>query len=101
MNKKIIVIIFVMFQVSALEAVENDVLKGRDVFMQKCMGCHGEAGEGKLTGQPNFKEGDAFFKSESVLIDIIREGKGVMPSFNGLLSDEEIRNVVVYIKTFL
>ena len=86
---------------SALEAVENNASKGHEVFMQKCMGCHGESGVGKLPDQPNFKKGDAFFKSDSALIDIIREGKGVMPSFNGILSEEDIRNVVVYIKTFL
>lgn len=101
MVKHITLLCFIFLQMAALQAVANDVDRGRDVFMQKCMGCHGEAGEGKLTGQPNFKEGQAFFRSESALADIIREGKGVMPSFNGLLTDEDIRNVVAYVRTFL
>lgn len=101
MAKNILLVFFCFSQMLVLYADANDVDKGREVFIQKCMGCHGEAGEGKLPGQPNFKEGQAFFKSESALTDIIRDGKGVMPSFNGLLSDEDIRNVVAYIRNFL
>lgn len=98
---KILLVIFLLLQMSALKAIENDVNKGHAVFLEKCMGCHGESGDGKLPGQPNFSKGDAFYKSDSALIDIIREGRGVMPSFNGVLTDEEIRNVVAYVKAFL
>jgi len=101
MMNKIILVIFMLLQISTLEAEENNVSKGHEVFMQKCMGCHGESGNGQLPGQPNFNKGDAFFKSDSALIDVIREGRGVMPSFDGLLSEEDIRNVVAYIKAFL
>lgn len=69
--------------------------------MRECMACHGAAGEGKLPGLPNFKEDQTLFKTDSALGDIIRDGKGVMPSFNGLLKDEDIRNVVAYLRTFL
>jgi len=101
MVKVIPFVLFVLLQLSFFTAMANDLAKGREIFIQKCMGCHGEAGQGKLPGQPNFNEGEAFFKSESVLIDIVRDGKGVMPSFNGLLSEEDIRNVVAYVKNSL
>lgn len=94
-------IIMVFLQFFAWDLMANDVFKGREIFMRECMACHGAAGEGKLPGLPNFKEGQALFKTDSALIDIVRDGKGVMPSFNGLLSDEDIRNVVAYLRTFL
>jgi len=101
MNKKFIFVFFVFLQIYALQALANDVFQGREVFMRECMACHGESGEGKLPGLPNFKEGQTLFKTDSALIDIVRDGKGVMPSFNGLLTDEDIRNVVAYLRSFL
>jgi len=101
MKKQILFIIFVLMQMIIMHASANDVFKGREVFMRECMVCHGAAGEGKLPGLPNFKESKSLFKTDATLINIIRDGKGVMPSFNGLLSDEDIRNVVAYVRTFL
>lgn len=101
MNKKITLFIFVLLQVYSFQVIANNVFKGREVFMRECMACHGESGEGKLPGLPNFKEGQTLFKTDSALIDIVRDGKGVMPSFNGLLTDEDIRNVVAYLRSFL
>ena len=101
MINKLILVVFILLQMSALKALEINMSEGHEIFIQKCMACHGESGDGKLPGQPNFSKGDAFYKSDSVLIDVNREGKGVMPGFDGVLSEEEIRNVVAYIKTFL
>ena len=94
-------VIFILLQSVVVQANAVDVDQGREIFLQKCMGCHGEAGDGKLPGPPNFKEGEAFFKSETNIMDIVRDGKGVMPAFGGLLSDEDIRNVAAYVKNFL
>lgn len=101
MAKKNIFLLFLLFQIFASQVIANDVFKGREVFMRECMACHGASGEGKLPGLPNFKEGQTLFKTDSVLIDIVRDGKGVMPSFNGLLTDDDIRNVVAYLRSFL
>jgi len=101
MYKKATLVFFILLQICTLQAVASDVFKGREVFMRECMACHGESGEGKLPGLPNFKEGQTLFKTDSALIDIVRDGKGVMPSFNGLLTDEDIRNVVAYLRSFL
>ena len=101
MLRVIILLNFIFLQLVEVPVFAEDMEKGREIFLQKCMGCHGDAGEGKLPGQPNFKEGEIFSKSQSALFDIVRDGKGVMPSFGGLLTDEDIRNVVAYVKNFL
>lgn len=78
-----------------------DVFNGREIYLRECMSCHGEAGEGNMPGLPNFKEGQTLFKTDNLLIDAIRDGKGIMPGFNGLLTDDDIRDVAAYIRTFL
>lgn len=82
-------------------AHSNDVFNGKEVFIRECMACHGAAGEGIMPGMPNFKEGKTLFKSDNELMDIIGGGRGIMPSFNGLISDEDIRDVTAYLRTFL
>jgi len=81
--------------------VASDVFNGREVFMRECMACHGASGEGSMPGLPNFKEGATLYKNDNELTDIIRDGRGIMPSFNGLLTDDDIRDVVAYLRTFL
>ena len=44
MINKIILVIFVLLQMSVLEAVENNMREGHEIFIQKCMACHGESG---------------------------------------------------------
>lgn len=79
----------------------GDVFKGKELYTRHCMGCHGPSGEGMMPGLPNFSRGEQMFKTDSQLIDAIRDGNGVMPSFNGLLDDEQISDVVAYLRTFL
>jgi len=84
-----------------IQGIASDVFAGREIYLRDCTACHGESGEGKMPGLPNFKEGQTLFKTDAMLMDIIRDGKGIMPSFGGLLTDEDIRNVAAYLRTFL
>ena len=92
-------LLVVMFLPQIIQA--SDVFNGKEVFIRECMACHGAAGEGNMPGLPNFKEGKTLFKNDNDLMDIIRDGRGIMPSFNGLISDEDIRDVTAYLRTFL
>ena len=79
----------------------GDVFHGKEVYIRECMVCHGAAGEGSMPGLPDLKQGRALFKTDKEIVDIIHDGKGIMPSFNGLLSDEDIIDVTAYLRTFL
>lgn len=79
----------------------GDVFKGKEVYQRHCMGCHGGSGEGIMPGMPNFARGDRLFRTDRELEDAIRDGNGVMPSFNGLLDDDDMRDVVAFLRTFL
>jgi len=79
----------------------GDVFKGQELYTRHCAGCHGLSGEGEMPGLPNFARADKLIKTDSQLADVIRAGNGVMPSFNGRLTDEDIYDIVAYIRTFL
>lgn len=82
-------------------AMALDLEKGRTIYERHCMGCHSPAGQGMMPNMPNFERGDRLFKTDRELIDAVRDGNGIMPSFNGILDDRELEDVVAYLRTFL
>ena len=44
--------------------------------------------------------GQGLMKSDQQLLAFVKKGKLVMPGFNGVLSDEEILDIIAYIRTF-
>jgi len=73
---------------------------GRQLYEIHCVGCHGETGYSIDPTVPSFASGDVLFLMDSELLDRIRDGKDGMPSFRGMLSDNEIRDVIAYLRTF-
>lgn len=93
---------------------------GKGVYASHCAACHGA----KLEGQPNWRErradgrlpapphdvtGHTWHHPDAVLLNIIRHGMqpGVtappgyqsdMPAYEGILSEQEMRAVLAYIK---
>ena len=69
---------------------------------QKCIGCHGPDGKGKTKGTPNFT--DAAWqkaKTDSELAEGIKKGSvPKMPAFGTKLSDDEVKALVSYVRTF-
>lgn len=67
----------------------------------KCVTCHGADGKGKVKGTPNFSDA-AWQKKEKdgELIEAIKKGKKPMPPYAGKLSDDEIKALVAYVRTF-
>ena len=72
---------------------------GRAIYEMHCVGCHGEGGRSVDPTVPSFANGDALFMMDSELLDRIRQGNETMPAFRGLLSDQEIRDVISYLRT--
>ena len=72
---------------------------GAEIFQRHCVSCHGESGEGVMPGVPNFKRGEGLMQPDRVLAEHVRMGKMVMPAFQGLLREEEIYDVIAYLRT--
>jgi mono/diheme cytochrome c family protein len=77
-----------------------DASPGASIFSASCAGCHGATGGGgvgpKLAGQV---VGD--FPDVEDEIAVVTDGRRSMPSFDGRLSPEKIRQVVEYTRTDL
>ena len=91
---------------------------GRTLYLQHCASCHGE----QLQGQPDWQKrkqdgllpapphdatGHTWHHSDDQLFDITKMGvqalvpgyRSAMPAFGGVLSDQEIRAILAYIKS--
>lgn len=80
-------------------ACAADTKSGATIYQHHCQNCHGVSGQGDFPGMPDFSRGEGLFQPNSTLMNTIKRGKGVMPAFEGLLTDEEILDVIAYLRT--
>ncbi len=78
------------------------VKHGEAVFKAQCIGCHSkEAGDTTPFGPPNLHgvvgRNPGITPAEATAT--IKQGKGIMPSFEGKLNGSDINDVVAYLKT--
>ena len=98
-----------------ITATKEDIKKGRDIYLENCVWCHGLEGKGDGVAAPwlvvkptNFQSGN--FKIRSTLPEMpptdgdllltVRYGMpgSSMPSYEGILSEQEQSHVVAYIR---
>ena len=80
-------------------AFASDIFGGREVYELHCQTCHGMAGQPMEPGVPDFSRGESLYVPDVDLVQRLRDGGGHLPSYRGLLTDEELRDVVAYIRT--
>jgi len=92
-------------------APAGDPAAGKAVFVNNCMVCHGADGRGDGPASAGLNPKPANFhdpsraSAEERQVSIVTNGGAaaklspVMPSFNDSLSQQEIRNVVAYIRS--
>jgi cytochrome c6 len=85
---------------AALPAAADDAAA---LYKSKCQVCHGADGKGSAAGQKlgvrDFRSPEVQKESDAALIKITKEGKGKMPKFEGKLTDDQIKDLVKYIRT--
>ncbi|MFN8122187.1 MAG: c-type cytochrome [Thermoleophilia bacterium] len=75
----------------------GDATAGKAVFTANCAGCHtlSDAGASGQVG-PNL---DDLKPDEATVKTTVTNGRGVMPSFKGTLSDQQIADVAAYVSS--
>jgi mono/diheme cytochrome c family protein len=77
---------------------------GADTYKSKCQMCHAADGSGntpagKSTKVNPFTSPDVVKMSDDDLIAVTKKGKNKMPAYAGKLSDDQIKDVIAYIRT--
>jgi cytochrome c6 len=86
-------------------AESNPSSPGQALFKSRCALCHGEDGRGKTNLGLQMKAFD--LNSEKVqkstnaqLKDVIENGKGNMPPFQAQLTDQQVNELLKYVRHF-
>jgi cytochrome c6 len=77
---------------------------GADMFKSKCAMCHGPDGKGQTAMGKNLNlrdlgSAEVQSQSDTDLTNIITNGKGKMPKYDGKLTGDQITDVVKFIRT--
>lgn len=77
----------------------GDVDKGGKLYARYCVTCHGADGVNVMPDAPNFAHSERLLRPDVFILAAIKEGKNAMPAFQGMLKDEDIMNVIAYLRT--
>lgn len=80
-------------------AVAADPVQGAQLYNQHCAICHGANGMSVMAGAPNFARKERVFQPDAVLLNSVKFGKNAMPGFTGMLRDQQILDIIAYIRT--
>jgi mono/diheme cytochrome c family protein len=83
----------------------DELAATRELYSKNCVNCHKETGEGgrkEIDGEkikvPNFKDPRVSAEKDDEYIKHIEKGGDGMPAYKGKISDEEIKNLVSFIR---
>ena len=89
-------------------AIGADLAKGKKVYTDKCLKCHGEKGRGDGPKAEDLEKKPADYTdkakmskfTDADLKKVVKEGKKPMPAYGKKLSDKDIDDVITYVRTF-
>ena len=75
------------------------------LYKSKCAACHGADGSGTATGKKlgthEFTSPDVQGMSDDDLSKAIAEGKGKMPAYRKGLSEQQVKDLVAYVRSLM
>lgn len=90
---------FFMLAFGPVTSRAADTIKGGELYAVHCASCHGPSGMSVMLGAPNFARGESLMQPDPLLLISIKNGKGAMPAYQGILNDQNILDVIVYLRT--
>lgn len=97
MKVMISVMVFSLVMALAVPAVAEDAAA---LYKSKCQVCHGPDGKGSAAGQKmGAKPFSEVKASDKELVEITQNGKNKMPAYKDKLTEEQINELVKYVRT--
>ena len=90
----------VLFMFCSMNAMAADVFSGETIYNKRCEQCHSSDGRGLMPTMPDFSRAEKLMAPDTHLYSQISSGKGICPSYKGVLDRQEILDVIVYLRTF-
>lgn len=84
---------------AAVPAMAGNPIKGKKVFEDNCVNCHGADGTAIVPGTPNFGRGERMEKPDAMLLNTVRNGSNVMPAWRGIIQDADLLDAIAYVRT--
>lgn len=94
-----VILLVVFFQRNIFAGEDKKVkelLRGKEIYHERCAACHGVDGNSVLPNAPSFAKGEKMDKSDKELLQTIRHGKDVMPAWKETLTEKEMTEVLNY-----
>ncbi len=95
----IMALVLIVMLCASGAAFAADPTKGRAIYATHCQNCHGSNGAGQFPGMPDFSRGESLFRPDIELVRVIYSGRGMMPAYRGMFTEEELLDVVAYLRT--
>lgn len=83
----------------ATAAQAADPGRGGTLYASHCAICHGAQGQPVWPGTPDFRRAGALMKPDAQLLATLRIGRGVMPAYQGILRNQDMHDVMAYLRT--
>lgn len=85
--------------VVAWPARAADPGKGGALYAVHCAGCHGPRGDPVWPGAPDFRRPGALMKTDAQLLTLLRQGRGLMPSYLAVMKEREMLDLMAFLRT--
>lgn len=92
-------LLFVCFALASVASVAADPTKGGALYATHCALCHGPRGDPIWPGAPDFRRPGALLKTDAQLVALLRQGRGAMPAYLGVLRDRELYDLLAHLRT--
>ncbi len=84
---------------AATPARAADPGKGGALYAVHCATCHGERGEPVWPGAPDFRRPGVLMKTDNQLLALLRQGRGLMPSYLAVMKEREMLDLMAFLRT--
>ena len=81
------------------QVAASDLANGGRIYRSPCASCHGPTGKSTMAGVPDFDRPGALLQSDRNLLTRIQAGKRACPGYRGILREQEIFDVIAYIRS--